>query len=189
VLMQLLHGTRIGETRKAKWQHINLVTGSWHIPATHTKTKQAHDLPLTEQVKRILTSYRQYQARQGYRGAFLFPNQRQRSCINDNKAHEWNKSVSQGQWRSHSLRKVARTVWMDLGTDYLVGELLLNHTMTRLDQAYIHTHAERLKRQALEQYHQWIDVQSCFYLTAFGTETFPRSQSQVTQAKATAQQG
>jgi hypothetical protein len=38
----------------------------------------------------------------------------------------------------------------------MVGELLLNHTPSKLDQAYIQTHADTQKRQALDNYHQWL---------------------------------
>lgn len=174
-LIMLLHGTRIGETRLAKWSHINLETGRWHIPANHTKTKRAHDLPLTDLAIKTLKAYRAWQAEQGYQGAFLFPNKRKRAAINNNMANDLIRELSGGAWRSHSLRKAARTIWMDIGIDYMVGELLLNHTMSKLDQAYIHTFAEAQKRHALTQYHQWIDANSCFFLTAFDTETLPRS--------------
>jgi hypothetical protein len=52
---------------------------------------------------------------------------------------------------------VARTQWMDLGIDYLVGEMLLNHAMKDLDATYIHTTAEGMKRKALETWHQHLD--------------------------------
>ena len=179
-LLMLLHGTRIGETRRTKWSHINLDSGRWHIPATHTKTKCSHDLPITELAKHVLQVYRAWQIEQGYQGAFLFPNKRKRAAINNNMANDLIRELSQGAWRSHSLRKVARTIWMDLGIDYMVGELLLNHTMSKLDQAYIHTFAEAQKRQALDQYHQWLDANSCFFLTGFTAETLPRSLSHST---------
>lgn len=68
-------------------------------------------------------------------------------------------SVAKGEWSSHDLRKVARTAWTDLGVDYMVGELLLNHAMKDLDATYIHTTAEGLKRRALEDWHQHLDGQ------------------------------
>lgn len=46
---------------------------------------------------------------------------------------------------------------MDLGIDYLVGELLVNHAMKDLDATYIHTTAEALKREALEKWHARLD--------------------------------
>ena len=60
-LMMLCHGTRIGETRQARWSHISLAEGEWFIPAEHTKTGVEHHLPLTEQVRALLIQYRDTQ--------------------------------------------------------------------------------------------------------------------------------
>jgi len=183
VVIMLLHGTRIGETRRAKWDHINLEALRWHIPEHHTKTKQKYDLPITALAASVLRAYRTWQISTGYCGAFLFPNKRKRAAINSNMANDLIREISDGQWRSHSLRKAARTIWLDIGIDYMIGELLLNHTMSKLDQAYIHTFAEAQKRQALEQYHQYLNQRSDFFLTEFATETLPRSNNPLTQGQ------
>lgn len=72
-LMMLCHGTRIGETRQARWSHISLAEGEWFIPAEHTKTGVEHHLPLTEQVRTLLIQYRETQTARGYDGQYLFP--------------------------------------------------------------------------------------------------------------------
>lgn len=159
-LLMLLHGTRIGETRRTKWSHINIESGRWHIPAAHTKTKQSHELPLTQQAIMLLKSYKSWQESIGYKGVYLFPNKRKRQAINNNMANKLIKELSQGRWRSHSLRKAARTIWMDIGVDYMIGELLLNHSMSKLDQAYIHTFAEQQKQNALVKYHDHLEHQA-----------------------------
>ena len=46
-LMMLAHGTRIGETRMARWSEISLAAAEWFIPAGNTKTRTEHRLPLT----------------------------------------------------------------------------------------------------------------------------------------------
>jgi len=155
-LMMLCHGTRLGETRAARWKYINLDTGTWFIPAEDTKTKQEHVLPLTVQACALLSRYRARQIEQGYTREWVFPGP-QRVPINANKASLIFVELSGRQWTSHDLRKVARTAWMDLGIDYLVGELLVNHAMKDLDATYIHTTAEALKREALEKWHARLD--------------------------------
>lgn len=174
VLMMLLHGTRIGETRRARWQHISLSERRWFIPADHTKTKKALTLPLTDQAITLLTLYRTQQQAQGYDGVNVFPNVSKRKPLNKHQANRIIQSVSESQWQAHDLRKVARTIWMDLGTDYMVGELLLNHAMSKLDQTYIHTFAEAQKRHALTQYHDWLAHQGLFFFLETPTETIPR---------------
>src|SRR5471030_611977 len=155
-LLMLCHGTRLGETRLARWKHLNLDSGLWFIPAEDTKTKQEHVLPLTGQVKALLRRYQDLQQANGYQGAYVFAGSG-RGALSANKATELFSELSQGQWTSHDLRKVARTAWTDLGVDYLVGELLINHAMKDLDATYIHTTAEALKRKALETWHDWLD--------------------------------
>lgn len=156
LLIMLLHGTRIGETRLAKWSQLCFESQRWAIPEDVTKTKQALTLPLTEQAIQIFEQYRAWQKQNGYEGVYLFPNLRHRNAITSNRANQLISEISLGEWTSHSIRKLARSTWMDLGIDYMVCEFLLNHAMNRLDQTYIHTFAEQQKQQALEKYHGWL---------------------------------
>jgi integrase len=156
-LMMLCHGTRVGETRMARWSHLTLgEQGEWFIPAENTKTRCEHRLPLTHQVCALLERYRDWQSAKGYKGAYLFP-ARNRGSISDSQACAVFTRLGKGEWTSHDLRKVARTGWTDLGVDFLIGEMLVNHTMTRNVQIYIHTSAEQLKREALNKWHEWLD--------------------------------
>ncbi|WP_042955575.1 site-specific integrase [Pseudomonas sp. G5(2012)] len=156
-LMMLCHGTRVGETRMARWSHLTLgEQGEWFIPAENTKTRCEHRLPLTHQVCALLERYRDWQSAKGYKGAYLFP-ARNRGSISDSQACAVFTRLGKGEWTSHDLRKVARTGWTDLGVDFLIGEMLVNHTMTRNVQTYIHTSAEQLKREALNKWHEWLD--------------------------------
>lgn len=175
-LMMLCHGTRLGETRLTRWKNINLVTKQWFIPAADTKTKAEHSLPLTAQTCSLLQRYRARQAANGYTGPFLFPGSNG-SALSPSKACTVFTSVGKGEWSSHDLRKVARTAWTDLGVDYMVGELLLNHAMKDLDATYIHTTAEGLKRRALEGWHQHLDS---FGFKAIHTETLPGQEMEQT---------
>lgn len=169
-LMMLCHGTRLGETRSALWRNVDLQAGQWFIPADDTKTKQSHTLPLTRQACALLIRYQAQQAAQGYQGAYLFPAKR-RGPLGATAASQVFAELSDRQWTSHDVRKVARTCWMDLGVDYLVGEMLVNHALRNMDATYIHTTAEALKRQALERWHDHLDGLG---LSALTGETYPR---------------
>jgi len=156
-LMMLCHGTRVGETRQARWAHLTLgEAGEWFIPAENTKTRCEHTLPITQQVGALLKRYRDWQSARGYAGAYLFPSKNGRS-MTEGQACAVFASLGQGEWTSHDLRKVARTAWTDLGVDFLIGEMLVNHTLSRNVQTYIHTSAAVLKREALEKWHAWLD--------------------------------
>ncbi len=155
--MMLYHGTRIGETRLAKWRHINLETKQWHIPARNTKSKKDIVYPLSDEMVEYLTSYKQWQLGQYYKGNNVFPlTKRDKSPIHAALASQMVREVSKSEWSAHDLRKLARTIWADLGVDYLVAESLLNHAKDKLDVVYIHSHVELQKKDALNTYHQWL---------------------------------
>lgn len=155
-LMMLAHGTRISETALARWQHISLAERVWIIPAQNTKTGVELSVPLTPQACALLDRYRklQHPARAG--SPWVFAGQGG-ACISKEQASALIRQVSGRQWRSHDLRKVARTVWAEIGIDYLVGELLLNHSMGKLASTYIHSAVVDLRREALERWHAWLD--------------------------------
>ncbi|AWY43843.1 site-specific integrase [Pseudomonas putida] len=155
-LMMLCHGTRIGETRMARWSHISLAEREWFIPAENTKTGVEHHLPLTEQVCTLLVQYREGQYAQGYDGQFLFP-ARNGKALGEAQGCAVFRRLGQGEWTSHDLRKVARTGWADLGVDHLIGELLINHAMGHNVKVYIQSDVMARKRDALEQWHAHLD--------------------------------
>lgn len=155
-LMMLCHGTRIGETRQAQWSHISVAEREWFIPAENTKTGVEHHLPLTDQVRQLLMTYRETQWANGYDGQFLFPS-RNGKALSEGQACAVFTRLGQGEWTSHDLRKVARTGWADIGVDHLIGELLINHAMGHNVKVYIQSDVMSRKRDALEQWHAYLD--------------------------------
>jgi integrase len=151
----LMHGTRIGETKTLRWDWINWADRTIDLPAQVTKTREAHRIPMTDIAAALLKRYRAAQEFSGYTGVYLFPNGRGRH-IASATASAMVRRISGGDWTAHDLRKLARTCWADQGVDYMVSERLLNHKLSKLDQAYIHTYVETQKRTALEQYHNWL---------------------------------
>jgi integrase len=168
-LLMLCHGTRISETRLTKWVNIQPAGGEWFIPGEDTKNGNEHRLPITRQVADLLALYASRQQQAGYSGAYLFPRGDGKPWT-DSQGQDVFERIGAGEWSSHDLRKVARSMWADLGVDYLIGELLLNHALKDLDAVYIHTHATTLKRDALERWHTWLDPRG---LSFFATRTEP----------------
>lgn len=154
-LLMLMHGTRIGETRKSRWDYIDWVDRRWIIPGSITKNGDSNRVPLTDVAAALLKMHRANQEYMGYRGVFLFPN-RSGGFISETRADQVIVRLSSANWTSHDLRKMARTAWADLGVDYMVSERLLNHRLSKLDQTYVHTYVETQKRAALEKYHNWL---------------------------------
>ncbi|AXO88425.1 site-specific integrase [Pseudomonas parafulva] len=155
-LMMLAHGTRIGETRKARWSEVSVTAGEWFIPAANAKTRTEHRLPLTGQICALLTRYRSIQQAEGYDGVYLFPSRRG-GCLSEGQGSAVFTELGRGEWTSHDLRKVSRSTWTDLGIDGHIGEMLLNHSLGKIASTYIHTQAMQQRRAALEKWHAWLD--------------------------------
>ena len=66
----VLTATRSGEVRGAEWAEIDLAAGVWTIPATRTKAKREHRVPLCRRSARILDAAR---ALDHGRGPLVFP--------------------------------------------------------------------------------------------------------------------
>lgn len=155
-VVMLAHGTRISETRVARWQEVDLVNREWFIPARNTKGGRDHVIPLTRQAIAFLQQYRDCQYEYGYTGAFLFPG-KSGQCISRSDAFSTFTWLGSGEWTSHDLRKLARTTWAELGVDSVIGRLLLNQALPMLEATYVQTVAMPRKREALERWHDWLD--------------------------------
>ncbi|MCC5855139.1 MAG: site-specific integrase [Idiomarina sp.] len=150
-MLLLLHGTRIGETRQIKWRHIDWGAKRLTLPADITKTGREHRIPLTDFAATLLKK-----RAQSVKGEYVFPGER--GPLKRQDATRLIRTLSQGHWSAHDLRKLARSWWADLGIDYLVAERLLNHAMTKLDRTYIHTALDQQKLEALERWHGLIEA-------------------------------
>lgn len=156
-LLMLAHGTRIGETRIAKWRHICFKSKQWTIPKENTKTKKEITYPLSDEMVSYLSEFKQWQIDNHYKGNNVFPLcKRDQAPIHSTKASELVRAISKQEWTAHDLRKLARTTWADLGIDYFTAETLLNHAKDKLEQAYIHTQMGLQKKNALSTYHKWL---------------------------------
>lgn len=163
--LMLCHGTRISETRKAKWKSVDLAAGEWVIQAADNKSKREHILPLTVQVVALLTRYREWQRARGYVGAYLFPAPTHSGKpISRSQSFDIFTRLGAGEWTSHDLRKLAATLWMEQGTDSDIVTMLLNHARTKIKSTYMQTHAPALKRAALVRWHDWLDGQGFLLL-------------------------
>jgi integrase len=158
-VLLVLHGTRIGETVNAKWEAFDFEQKLWRIPAQDTKTKKSHLLPLTELAITWLKFYKKHQMTVG-KSIYLFPQKsNKRKAMSPNQGSCIISAMAKKQWSAHDLRKFARSFWMELGIDYMVGEFLLNHTLNKLNQSYIQTLAMPNCRAALSDWSQWLEEQ------------------------------
>lgn len=157
VMLQLMWGTRIGETIALKWHWIDRDGMVVRIPAKHTKTGQQHDIPLTQHAVDLLNRWRKSQP---LRWHVFAGNKGQPVSLST--AHKDIKAISQGEWKSHELRKLARTLWGDLGVPHHVAERMLNHAVSGLDKIYNAAQMEKEKRQAMNLWHDHLNTLNLF---------------------------
>jgi len=150
-----LHGTRIGETLRLRWDWIDFEAKTILIPAEVTKSTRSLLLPLPELTARLLREHRAKQAKRGYRGVYVFVGRFNRP-IDDNKASKLIRQVSGRAWTSHDLRKAFRGLLGVLGVEYLTAERLVNHSLTTLEKTYDQEIDLIRKADATNKAHNWI---------------------------------
>ncbi|TLU61208.1 hypothetical protein FE810_15405 [Thalassotalea litorea] len=157
MLMQLVFGTRVGETRQAKWRDLTLTDdGVWHIPANHTKTGQSHQLPIPAPMVAFLQHYQHWLNERGELSVYLLPSANGSGPMTHDDASYRYKVFSEGMFSSHDVRKCARSCWAEQGVDFLVAERLLNHSLGKVAETYIDTQVRQWQRQAIVNHAKWL---------------------------------
>lgn len=145
-LLMLMFGLRIGETRQLTRSMAAFNRHILAVPGRITKTKQDNNLPLTSWAIEFLNAVlanTHYDHLVTVKGLPLSKGQAQKLI----------KQSAKGRYRSHDLRKLARSTWAEIGIDYWVAERLVNHKQKGQDQAYIRADAFEVKLAALQAYH------------------------------------
>lgn len=136
---------RIGELLGARWEHINLIKGSWLIPAENSKNGKPHSITLSP------FAVRQFEYVRAHNGnsAWCYPNtddsgpvcsktvtkqlgDRQRQPDQGSMSRRSAKAqallLPGGKWTPHDLRRTGATAMTALGVLPEVAERCLNHT-------------------------------------------------------------
>ncbi|WP_394230175.1 tyrosine-type recombinase/integrase [Shewanella colwelliana] len=171
-VLMMMFGTRINETRQARWEYF--AGDTWVIPASHAKNKQEHRMPLTDAAKALLKHYKRWQLKHIGKRASLFPGVN--GPISIRTAHDWNTQIRFKHFTSHDLRILFRTMLADLGVDTMIGERLVNHALPVLLRTYVKSTLDKGMSQALEQYHAYL-IERGF--SSVAPEILPRSSADV----------
>lgn len=136
---------RIGELLGARWEHLNLVKGTWLIPAENSKNGKPHSITLSP------FAVRQFEYVRAHNGTstWCYPNtddsgpvcsktvtkqlgdrQRQpdQGTMSRRSAKAQALQLPGGKWTPHDLRRTGATVMTALGVLPEVAERCLNHT-------------------------------------------------------------
>jgi integrase len=177
---------RIGELLMARWEHVNLKTGEWFVPAENTKTRVSWKVYLSQ------FALRQFTTLHALTGdtAFCFPS---RAAVGEVPAdHVCVKSVSKqigdrqtqfkkragplthrkhdnsltlsggraGAWTPHDLRRTGATMMQQLGVALVLIDRCQNHVLggSRVRRAYLHHDYAAEKRDAWERLGERLDA-------------------------------
>lgn len=147
-------GTRLGETSRMTWADVDLEAKIWTIPATDTKNRTPHRVPLSRQAAAILERRRAADSL----SPFVFPSAPGKKT----SAFVWAKRAAPVFARAagvaftaHDLRRTVATQLGELGiSDDVIG-LVLHHTKAGVTgRHYDHSAREAAKAAALER---WAD--------------------------------
>ena len=147
----LLTMVRKSELLLARWQHLDLEQGEWHIPAEHSKTGKPHIVFLSRQA---VTLFKELRALSGGselvmpgRGSLTRP-------FAHNAINTALKTALQGQdipaFTIHDLRRTASTLLHENGWPSDVVEKALNHTIGGVRGVYNRAEYAPQRREMLQ---------------------------------------
>lgn len=130
LILLLLTGQRLREVAGMRWDEIDLAKREWIVPATRTKNKRAHLVPLSRQVMAILRHIRSLAEGDGL---ILTTNGRTaisgfskaKTAIDELVTRATNRTVA--GWVMHDLRRTMATGCAELKVPLEHSEAVLNH--------------------------------------------------------------
>jgi len=154
--LMVLHGTRIGETRLARWEQFDFIDNTWTIPADITKgTSPELKIMLTDTTVSLLKRHKEWQTKRGYDGVWLFRGSK-RSAMTPTQANNCIQRFSARKWTAHHIRKAYRDLLAEVGTDFMVAERMINHSLTTIVKTYNQREHYEKARSANQAAHKWL---------------------------------
>ena len=151
--LQLLGGTRVGETALVEWSYINLKRRIWTIPSHLAKNGKEHEISLSDAAVELLKARKRGQGR-----------------VFDARIDTTNKKVKQYlsrielshapmEYSTHSLRKACATGVIGFGYRQEVRRYITNQRIgDALQQAYDHTEWADPAKQALADWGAYLNA-------------------------------
>ena len=142
-----LTGCRRMEMMRSEWEHYDAKRREWHFPATITKNRHAHTLPVGLKLAALLEAHRKTQAK-GTR--FIFATAAGRSFRGPEHAVVRHRKAHGYKWSPHDLRRTYATIAHDIGVPPKAIKMLLNHLTGDVTDGYIHPERLREDQERIE---------------------------------------
>ena len=138
----LLTGARSGEVRAMRWEDVDLTKGIWSKPASATKQKADHVVPLSAPVRQLLSSLRAQQtAKGGTLGPWVFPSNNNPTGHTVALSRAWAticKRAGLSDLRIHDLRHSFASQLASGGASLPLIGALLGHSNPATTHRYAH---------------------------------------------------
>ncbi len=154
----LLTGQRTGEARQLEWSEINKEV--WQIPASKTKTKCQHIVPLSTGALEIIN-----QMRLVSNDRYVFPGKKNglqsgECCLGQKSAaRHFQRAINKYGWERttvHDLRRTMRSKLAEIGVPPIVSEKILNHKLLGIISIYDHHDYLNEKCDALQKWSDYL---------------------------------
>ena len=141
VYLILMTGLRVDEARQLQWQDVNFPEGIF--TARDTKNRRNHTLPMTDGVKRILSSRKK---RLRSSSIWVFPSPQDKSkCSSMSRTFERLNKATSISFTAHDLRRTVATIASEMGYDLERIGAVLNHKKTGITSRYVQTTLDSLR--------------------------------------------
>jgi integrase len=151
--LALLTAQRRGDVLGLKWDELDLEAGWWTLPASRSKNKLAHRVPLGPKALDILKGM----GAEANRSEFVFPGVRGLHLDSLQKPMRRIKKTSGVNFKFHGLRRTAASHMTAIGIERLVVSKILNHVENHVTAVYDRHSYDPEKRTALLKWEQRLD--------------------------------
>jgi integrase len=160
VRMLLFTGARRGEVLGMRWEDVDLKTGKWSKPASSTKQRENHEVPLSAPARQLLSEIGEQQSR-GHKalGEYVFPGAGGSGHIVEIK-RGWRqlcKAAAISNLRIHDLRHSFASQLASAGSSLPLIGALLGHSNPTTTSRYAHLFDDP-QRAAVERVGAIIDA-------------------------------
>jgi integrase len=146
--LQVLTAQRVGEVRLMRWEEIDGCW--WTVPASVSKNKLAHRVPLSPQALAILQHLKPWSGRMSW--VFPSPLDPRKPLRRVQAVFARVRVLSGVQFRLHDLRRTAASHMTSMGTSRLVVAKILNHVERGATAVYDRHSYDLEKQQALTRW-------------------------------------
>jgi integrase len=160
----ILTATRVSEAREARWSEIDLAARTWTIPASRTKTRQPHDVPLSDRAFEIVDELKAHRT-----SDLVFFGHRDGRPISRMAIWAQAKRSAGGQASPHGFRATFRSWCADHGVEFEVAESALAHAAGGVVRAYQRSAMTERRRPLMADWAVFLSGETSNNVVAFNT--------------------